>query len=65
MLGKDGDVVIKRKDFNALKPATFILKKQLEIRRRELDDPTPIESVLKPEAKRKRGRPRKEIAPIE
>jgi hypothetical protein len=58
-------VTITRKNFDQLKPATFILKKSLEIRRRELEDPTPIESVLQPYVKRKRGRPRKEVTPLE
>lgn len=45
-------------------PATFLLKKDLEIKRRELDDMTPIERVLATEGKKKRGRPRKELPPL-
>jgi hypothetical protein len=61
----EGGVVIKEKDPEKFKPATFILKKELEIRRRDLEDQTPIERVLAPPAQKRRGRPRKEIPPLQ
>lgn len=45
----NGDLIIKKKKMTELPAAKFIVKKDLEIQRRELDDMTPIERILAPE----------------
>lgn len=47
-----------------LPPATFNLKKDMEIQRRELEDMNPIERALAPEGQKRRGRPRKQIPAV-
>jgi hypothetical protein len=59
-------VVIKENLPLDLSPMKFVVKKELELKRRDLEDETPIENIIKnqddlPPVKPRRGRPRKPI----